>query len=334
MEFSIQDFLEMFNNNDLDVKKYFGDYETWFNVLKRRGLMSEIDPKNAAGSEDWQNEYLLWLYDNDREKYYKWMNEILGDIVVEGKDVYWQGDRGDLAMLFCDDRRDGPSRDTIESILVGEDVFEPYWDTTDNVYRDVIEELTKENLEIFKERVVKELSGQQLSPDTEEMELVAAEQGHEDYWTIDSENVTRIIDDEESMNSLLKGELADVRLDLYSVHSNSYNSAYESEVYNSIFNKLEEYFDTEKKQWINVPHPYKKETVVEKFKIPIWDFEGIVNDFLHSNKGYGNSGTLDYHGSFIEIIREERDCLRLWFPDYPDSRLVDKNINEIFSDYF
>ena len=331
---SIRDFLEMFNNNDLDVVNFFGDYETFFNILKKRGLMSEVDPKNAVGSDDWQNEYLLWSYDNDRENYYKWMNEILSDIVVEGKEVYWQGDRGDLAMLFCDNTRNGPSRDTIESILVGEDVFEPFWDTTDDVYRDVIEELTKENLEIFKERIVKELSGQQLSPETEEMELIAAEQGHEDYWTLNSENVTRIIDDEESMNSLLKDKLADVKLDLYSVHSNSYNSAYETEVYNKIFRELDEYFNTAKTQWINLPHPYKKETVVEKYKIPIYDFEGVVNDFLTANKEYGNSGTLYYHGSFLEIIREEKDCLRLWFPDYPDSRLIDKNINEIFSDYF
>jgi len=116
MEFSIEDLLEMFNNNDLDVEKYFNDYETWFNILKKKGLMGEVDPKNASNSENWQNEYLLWLYDNDREKYYKWMNEILADIVVEDKNVYWQGEREDLSGLFCDDRRDGPSRDTIESI--------------------------------------------------------------------------------------------------------------------------------------------------------------------------------------------------------------------------
>jgi hypothetical protein len=334
MEFSIEDLLEMFNNNDLDVEKYFNDYETWFNILKKKGLMGEVDPKNASNSENWQNEYLLWLYDNDREKYYKWMNEILADIVVEDKNVYWQGEREDLSGLFCDDRRDGPSRDTIESILGGEDVFEPYWDTTDNVYRDVIEELTKENLEILKARIVKELSGQQLSPETEEMELIASEQGHEGYWTLDAENVTRIIDSEKSMNSLLSDELADIKSDLYSIHSSSYNSAYEAEVYDSIFNKLEEYFNTEQKQWVNTPHPYKKETVVQKFKMPIHDFEGIVNDFLESNKKYGNSGTLEYFGSLIGIINEGMDCLRLWFPDYPDSRLVDKNINEIFSDYF
>ena len=67
----IEEFLEMFNNNDLDVKKYFNDYATWFSILKRRGLMGEVDPKNAVDSEEWQNEYLLWLYESDKENYYK-----------------------------------------------------------------------------------------------------------------------------------------------------------------------------------------------------------------------------------------------------------------------
>lgn len=329
----INDFIEKFNNNDLDVVTYFNDYETFFNILKKRGLMGEIDPRNASDSDDWQNEYLLWLYDNERENYYKWVGEILGDIVIEGKNIYWQGDRGDLSRLFCDDRRNGPSQETIESILIGEDVFEPYWDTTNDVYRDVIEELTKENLLLLKNYIIEKLKGKQLSPNTEEMELIATEQGHQDYWEINSENVSRIVDDEESMNNLLGDELSDLKSELYSVHSNSYNAAYENEVYNSIFRKLDEYFDTEKKEWVMIPHPYKKETSIEKFKIPIYDFEGIVNDFLDSNKGYGSSGTLGYHGSFIEIIRETKDCLNLWLPDYPDHRLVDKLINENFTDY-
>lgn len=332
-EYSIRGFLESFNNNDLDVPKYFGDYATWFSILKKKGLMSEVDPKNASNSEEWQNEYLLWLYDNDRENYYKWMDEILGDIVIENGKVYWQGERSDLSYLFCDDRRDGPSQSTIQSILDGEDVFEPFWDTTDDVYRDVIEELSKENIEILKKHILKALDGQELSPETEEMQLIASEQGHNNFFTITPENVSRIIDDEESMKSLLNDELSDLKSELYSLHSNAYNSAYEVEAYDSIFNKLEEYFDTEKKQWIEIPHAYKKQTTVSKFKIPIYDFEGIINDYLFANKGYGNSGTLEYHGSFIEILREDRDCLRLWFPDYADSSLVDKNINENFTDY-
>lgn len=334
LDYTIGGFLEMFKNGELEVEKYFGDYDTFFSVLNKKGLMSEVDPNDSSDGTDWENSYLIWLYNNDRPKFYEWIKNILSDIVIEGKNIYWEGERKDLARLFCDGRRNDLSQDTIESILAGDDVFEPYWDTTDDVYRDVIEELTPANLNLFKSRIVQELKGQKLSPDTSEMELIASEQGHNEYWEIDSENVARIVDDEESMMSLLNSELSDIKGDLYSVHSNSYNSAYESEVFDSIFHKLDEYFNTEKGEFVYRPHPYKKEVKIEEYRLPIYDFEGFIVDYLNSNKKYGNSGTLGYHGGYLELLREDKDCLNIYAPDYPDSRLVDKNINEIFSDYF
>lgn len=331
---SIEDFLEMFNNNDLDVQTYFGDYKVWFNILKKRGLMGEVDPHNASNSEVWQNDYLLWLYDNDKENYYKWITEFLNDVIIENGVVYWEGNRSDLAELFCDGSRYDMSREFVESMLSGEDVYQAYDFTTDDVYRDVIEELDKENLQSLKERIIRELSGKQISPETEEMELIASEQGHNDYWEITPENVDRILNDDESMNSLLDDELSDIKSDLYSIHSYSYNSAYESEVYDDIFKELEDYFNTKEGKWVMTQHPYKKNTQVEKFRVPIYDLEGIVNDYLYNNKGYGNTGTIEYWGSLVSIIKEEKDCLSVQAPDYPDSREVDKNINLYFKDYF
>lgn len=330
----IEDFLEMFNNNDLDVKKYFNDYATWFSILKKRGLMGDVDPKNAVDSEEWQNEYLLWLYDNDKENYYKWIQGLLNDIVVENGQVYLEvSDRGELARLFCDGHRYDLSRSTIEQILGNDpDVFEPYWDTTENVYRDVIEELTPENDKRLQEYIVENLKGKQISPETSELEEIATEQGHPEYVEVTMENVKRIIDDEETMNELLQDELSDLKSELYSIHSSSYNSAYEEEVYEEIWSELSEYF-VGQGEWSTRAHPYKKNTQIDYFKIPINDFEGYVNDYLNNNKNYGNSGTLEYHGSFIGIMSEDRDCLSAQAPDYPDSRKVDKNINLFFKDY-
>lgn len=330
-----QEIIDDFNQGDQYILKYFGwDIGAFFSALKKRGLLQKID-LDANGSDEWQNEFLLWLYDENKPLYYGEVERILSDIVVEGENhkVYWQGDREDLARLFCDRHRDDISQDTIAQILSGEgDVYEPYWDTTDNVYRDVIEELNKENLERLEQVVIEKLKGQQLSPESEEMELIASEQGHPNYWEITSDNVSRIVDDEQSMNSLLEDELSDLRAELYSIHSNSYNSAYENEVWKSIWKELNDYFEGQG-EWISFPHQYKKDTTVQKFKIPISDFEGIINDFLYENKGYGSSGTLGYHGSFLEVVRESRDCLSARVPDYPDSREVDKNINLDFSDF-
>lgn len=330
---NIDDIIEMFNNNDFDVETYFNDYETFFNMLKKRGRMGDIDPKNASDGGDWQNEYLLWLYDNDKENYYKWIQSLLDDVVIENGKAYLElSDRGDLARLFCKNDRNGLSRDTIEEILNGESSWEPYYNTTDNVYRDVIEELTPENDKALQEYIVNDLKGEQILPETSELELIASEQGHPEYVEVNMENVKRIIDDEETMKELLNNQLGDLKSELYSIHSSSYNSAYEDEIYNSIWNELKEYV-IGPGEWITKPHPYKKNTEIQYNKIPLTNFETDINDYLYNNKGYGNSGTLEYHGSFISIMAEDRDCLSVHAPDYPDFRKVDKNINMYFKDY-
>jgi hypothetical protein len=334
MEYSWDDIVEKFNNNDLDVQKYFNDYGTFFSILKKRGLMGEVDPKNASGSEDWQNEYLLWLYENDKENYYKWIPSLLDDVIFENGIAYLEiSDRGDLAKLFCDGNRYDLSRDTIETILSGDgDAYEPYWDTTQDVYSDVIEELTPENDKRLGEYIVNVLKGQQISADTDELQLIASEQGHPEYVEVSMENVKRIIDDKESMNQLLQDELADLKSELYSIHSSAYNSAYEESVWAEIWSELGTYFEGDG-EWVSKPHPYKKNTQIQYFKIPIRNFESDINDYLFNNKNFGNQGTLEYHGSFIGIMKEDRDCLSAQAPDYPDYRKVDKNINMYFQEY-
>ena len=332
MEYSWDDMVEKFNNNDLEVEKYFNDYDTFFNILKKRGLMGEIDPKNASGSEHWQNEYLLWLYENDKENYYKWITSLLGDVIFEDGKAYLEiSDRGDLAKLFCDGRND-LSRDTIENILSGESDWEPYYDTTHDVYSDVIEELTPENDRRLQEYIVNMLKGQQVLGLSDELQLIASEQGHPDYVEVNMENVKRIIDDEETMKELLGDQLSDLKSELYSIHSNAYNSAYEDDIWSEIWSELGTYFEGDG-EWISKPHPYKKNTQVQYFKVPIKDFDSDVNDYLYNNKGYGHSGTLEYHGGFVEIMKEDRNCLSVRVPDYPDSRKVDKNINEYFGEF-
>lgn len=332
MDYSIEDFLEEFHDGDLDVKKYFNDYQTFFSILDRRGLIDQIDPINDPHSSDWQNSYFIWLYQNHPEKFYQWVERLLNDIVYEGDDVYLVRDsRADLADLFCDGR--DVSRKTVENIL-GEDNdwYDWFNDSTDDVYRDVVSELNQKNLERLKEYMTDSLKDQKLSPETEEMELIASEQGNNDYWVMTPEVAARIIDDEESMNSLLDNELSELKSELYSVHYNAYNSAYENEIYKDVWKELDDYFE-DRGQFINAPHSYKKDVQVEKFKIKIKDFTGVIIDFLSQNEGYGEQHTLEYWGSFLGILGDISDCLSPRFSDYPDSREVDENVNIYFQDY-
>ena len=327
------DIIEQFNNDDLDVEQYFNDYQTFFNILKKKGLMSEIDPKNAVNSIDWQNEYVIWLYNNDKESFYNWITSLLGDIEIIGDKAYLEiNDRSELSKLFCKNSRNGLSRSTIETLLSGDNDWDPHWDTTDNVYRDVIEELTPENTKRLYEYIIDSLNGEQIQPETDLLEIIAEEQGHPEYVEVNSENIERIVDHEETMEELLDNQLSDLKSELYSIHSSAYNSAYEDDVYDSIWSKLEEYFIGHG-EFVSRPHTYKKNTTVQNFIIQIRDFEQYIIDYLYDNKSYGNTGTLEYWGSYLSLLEESDDCLDVYPPDYPNSRKVDKNINTYFGEY-
>ena len=327
------DLVEKFNNGDLDVEMYFNDYDTFFKILKKKGLMGEIDPKNAVDGEQWQNEYLIWLYYNDKESFTKWTLSLLTDVVFKDGVYYLDtDDRSDLAKLFCDGNRNDISRDTIENILSGESYWEPYYDTTDNVYRDVIEELNEDNLKRLGEYIVDSLKDVGIKPETEILDEIAEEQGNPEEARITYDNVGRVIGSEETMEFLFNNGLEDLKSELYSIHSNSYNSAYEDEVWKSVMNELGTYF-VGYGEFVMRPHRYKKDTQVQNFIIPIANFESDVVGFLQDHKGYGNSGSLEYWGSYLSMMGDWSDCLSVHSPDYPNSSEVDKNINEMFRDY-
>jgi len=342
----IEDVLEDFTNGEFDRwLAYFGDYKTFFRFLDKRGLLvgnddpsDDIDPRDDQGGE-WANYLMLYLNEYHPEKYKEYIKLMLDDVQYIDEKPYIVCDKEDLASLFCDNKREGLSRDTVEKILSGDgDMWDPFWETTGDVHRDVIEELTPENLKTLSEYIVTELKGIKIFPETSELELIASEQGHPEYLEINSENVMRIIEDEKSMNELLGDQLSDLRSDLYSVHNNAYNSAYESMVYNNVNSKLEEYFDMHDAKWGTIPHPFKKDTYIERWNAPIYNFDSNIISYLEDNKNYGSQGTLEYWGKYLDVLKayldDREDCLDVSVSDYPDFREVDKNINLYFKEQF
>lgn len=330
----IHELIEMFNEGDTDFIKYINDIETFFKIVDKRGLMDELDPEGRL-AEDYQNELLLHFYGSNKEKFWEYVLKFLSDVeMIDGKPYIVVDTMGEFSQVFCDGRRNDLSHDTIESLLDGEyDSYQYGWDShdlTDDVYRDVIEELTKENILELKEYILKSLEGKQVNPHTELLEDYAQQQGHPEYVIIDQSNIDQVVDNSETMNELLDNELSDLRGELYSIYGSAYNNAYEEELYEDVWNELSTYFG--KGEWISRPHTYKKDTSVEKYRAPIHNFESNVLDFLNSGKGYSQS-TLEYWGSYLGILKEHFDCLSVYPSDYPDSRKVDKNINMYFSDY-
>ena len=322
----IDEVIELFNDTELDVNKYFNDSETFFKIMEKRGRIDDLDLEINY----MENDYLSYLSETNGEKFLEEVQKQISDVRFDGEvPVLQLNDAGDLAKLFCVSRND-ISQDTIREILLGEADWDRYWDTTDDVYRDVIEELNEENLKYLYSYIVKNLEGIQIEPETELLSEIASSQNTE-YATINMVNVEYVVRDSETMGYLLDNDLSELDSELNSIHSNAYNMAYETAVFREVWGKLDDMFDVEKRKYVYKPHPYKKETQIEVLEIPIRDFYEPIRDYLYNNKG--TNQTLEYFGNFIGILEENGECLSVWEPDYPDSSEIDKNINEIFGDY-
>ena len=326
-----EDIIDQFHAGEFDPELYFGDYDTFFSILEKRKLMDRLDIEDS----DIQNRLLLWLHKKNPSKFYQFVLDKLTDLEIDedGRVFLDLSDLSDLSELFCDrSSRDGLLRVMVEEILNGE--FDNWFEyTTDSVYDDVISELNPKNHKILADYIVNSLQNTRISPETEVLSEIANEQGHPDYVTVDSSVVETILDDKETMTHLLSEELQDLDNSLYSIHINAYSSAYESAVINSIWSELQEYVEG-KGQFYSVPHKFKKDTVINRFTIPVAsNFHEIIDDYLRDNANRGNRGLLEYYGSYISLIADNFDCLTVYGPDYPDYSEIKNNINEIFVDY-
>lgn len=320
-----------------EIKPFFGSFDNFYKYLKKNGLESELTLKNIPDEQ--YNNFAFTLLQENPEKVIDYIvDNTLTDIHKKSDGYYLRlRDREEISEFFKDSRYEN-TRNLVKNIM-GEDWWEPYYDTTDNVYRDVIEELTPDKLKYFKERVLNELKDKSIEINgmaSEEMELIASEQGHDDHFFVTSENIDRVVDDEETMQYLLKYEIDDIRNDLYGLHSSAYNTAYTDEVWKDVMDEISTYFEPE----------FHTETVKvgEKTKyveyIKIKDLHQIIYDYLDNYKdSHYNDDLMEYHGSFTGILTKMMDemsgydFLDFRIPDYPDSRLVDRYINEMLGDY-
>ena len=341
MSDTARELLDEFNDGNWnEVGAYFNDdFELFLDYLEKNGLEGELDYENV--DDEWQNTVLLYKLEKYPQETLKYIcDNLITDVYpMEGGYYLYLRERTELAVLFNNSGRDTTPRDVAENVL-GEDWWDPFWDTTDDVYRDVIDELDKQNLQHLANYILKNIGNQELSLDDYDADLFnefSEEQGTEGFFKIDSENVMKLIGNEEAMKELFQKDLDELKNELYSVHNNAYNGAYTDEIYNDVWSELSEYF--EPKSWKYVEQDRYDGKKIQHEYIKIKDFYNDIYTFLSENEDrQWSDQSLAYWGSYTGFVSNmmdngERDWLSFRIPDYPDWTLIKKNINDIFVDY-
>ena len=338
----LQEYIDEFNSGEFeDLLGFFGSMEQILKFFHKQNLLQYIDPFDDNLS-DYQLEILDYLLNvlNDRETL-KYCIAQLDDIESKDDGYYLRiTDKEDLAELFDNSGRNLTARDYVKAIF-GEDNWEHYSNTTDDVYRDVIEELNPENIERLKQHMLDVLTNWKIEVDDDSPDLFN-NYSEEGIFYVTPENVGDVIGDEESFRYLLDNDyLPDVTGDLYSIHSNAYNNAYESEIYNDVMSELETFFDVKSGKWDSRPTSNNPDKLIETYIIKFNPGEVVnsIKKFVADTSNWGYyANNLDYVTSWLNMMNTFMDngdepWLDFRMPDYPDSGLIDKYINEIFPDY-
>ncbi|NBU81960.1 MAG: hypothetical protein EBS55_09970 [Flavobacteriaceae bacterium] len=337
-------YVNEFNDGDFDsLLPFFNTMENILRFFHKKNLLQYVDPFDS-NLEDYQNEILNFLINElgDKETIQKCISD-LQDVEIREDGYYLViNDREDLADLYDDRGRNTTARDAARAVFA-DDSYEPYSDTTDDVYRDVIEELNPENIERLKSYMLEVLTNWKIEVDdygSPELLIELSEEKGIFYLT--PENVGQVISDEESMNYLMDQDYLDnLRSELYSIHYNAYNSAYETEVYNYVMSELETFFDVKTAKWESRPSQYNPEKLIEFYSLKFNPNEVVnsITKYISDRNLWGYyENNFGYQGSWLTMMYHlmdngEEPWLDFRIPDYADSSLVDKYINEMFPDY-
>jgi hypothetical protein len=337
-----QHLLDEFNDGNWDeVGSYFNDeFDLFLDYLSKY----ELDHKIAFHEvdEEFKNTILLKNLEINKENTLRFIcDDLVTDVsIMDGGYYMYLRSRDELADLFDGGYRGGSPREMAKNVLGEDDFWEPYWDTTDDVYRDVIEDLDESNLGHLASYIIKVIGNQDLNIKNYKSYFfheLAEEQGRGEFFQITPDVVNDLIKNQKAMNELLKGELEDLKSELYSIHNNAYNTAYTDEIYKSVWDEIDTYFDSNSIKSETKERYDGKKVYYEYIKIK--NFEEVIKDFLKENlRSTYSDSFLDYFGSYVGLLRYMMEncgyeSASFRTPDYPDHNRVEKNINDIFRDY-
>lgn len=343
---TFEELKKLFTIDDSDsilefVRMYFnGDMETFIEFIEKKNILDNEEIYNFFINQAPMT-YLKKKYSENHEKTIKFIvDNYLGDVKEEnGKYLMKMREREDLSIFFDDKGRDTTARDVAKSVL-SEDWWEPFNDTTDDVYRDVIEELNDDNLKHLSDYIVESLKDSQIEVQTDVLNSIAENQGTT-YVTVNIDNVMEIINDEETMNLLMDNELDELKIELYSLHHSSYNEAYNREKWEDITDAIKNFLGTS-----DIGNEVSREIKLSDGKTKtVYDFyvdvTNILGDVVETAFDMGDyRNEFEYHGDLETILSDyitsgdmEGASYSVPYYDYADTKLVTEIINELFKDY-
>jgi len=302
------------------VKKVFNDnYISFYDFLEKKIDVS-MDYVTEFFMEEIPQTYLKILYNKNPQSTIDYVvDEFLTDVKKEGDKYYMIMSRDDLSEFFDDRGRDGTARDVAKRVLSDEPSDWYYNDSVD--VSTVVEELDEGNFDNLLHKFFVEHEG-------------------EEY---DGEIITQ-----EFMKNTTKNELSDMiyKLDdelssnLTSLYSTAENYAYEEEIYNLVNRELKDFFGTEKwGDYITSQIRKVDGTVVnrETFRVDVTNLlKRIVLEYIDIHVTEPDN-QFEYQGNLENVIKdwfnETEDYLDFRIPEYPDYRLLEKQINDLYSDY-
>lgn len=342
-------FLDIINdieNGDLDVE-VFGGIGKFLDIIKEEDMLHLINPDSQVWS-DYQNQLFYAFYQNDTSFIWKIVDKYLSDVTKIGGDYYYDTSSDELAGFFNTNYRNEISSDSISSILSGEYDMD-FWDVTDDVYRDVYDELTPENKKLVNERIVEELKNMEtIDTHTGLLEEIAEEQGREDVELTD-EVISRILQDDDTIEYLINKELDDIRSDLYNIYASCYEGTLTDEWYDSLMSELvgfvidndkRDEYSYKKQVWDKDSNRVEKTFYGTRYKATNCIYD-VVSEWLEENKNCeGYCDTIEYFGNYSRLLADliddgVRELLRVpRLDDYPSSTNVEKCVNGNIRDYF
>ncbi len=332
----LKDFIEDFVNGDDDlIENFFGSVEDFLDFLQSKNLLGELDIDDLESSgSNYVNAVGLRLSESNPDLFEKYVLNTIDEVKKEGDDFYlYLDDVTDIAELVCSSRW-GNETEIAKNILSSDyNDLEFFSESTDDLYNDVIDNLTQENLSHLAEIVLEHYNDGKVDPSTELLQSIADEQGHSEYVQIDKELLmTKIFKDSKSTMDLLNE--TDITGTLYSLHNSAYNSAYEDEISKDLMDNLSDYFLTPF-EVVSKTSKFDKNKTYMSTKIKLNNFLGEVKKYMRDNYKYNQYISELYYYQLLKenISNGSSDCIDFRLPDYPDYREVENNLNIYFKDW-